>query len=138
MKKLFLTLILLFLAMLFSGKMDYAGNQPEIPPLAGGGAIVGATNAWLNGAKSKDIVIGASVGAVSGFAGGAAGYAALNASFVVNGISSPVLRSAVVSPLAAGAGHIAGGTTANLIAGQNLGDAFANSFRANASKFNIF
>jgi hypothetical protein len=47
---------------------------------------------------------------------------------VVNGISSPALRSAVVSPLAAGAGHIAGGTTANLIAGQNLGDAFANSF----------
>jgi hypothetical protein len=60
--------------------------------------------------------------------GGLAVYAASNASFVVNGISSPALRSAVVSPLAAGAGHIAGGTTANLIAGQDLGDAFANSF----------
>jgi hypothetical protein len=39
------------------------------------------------------------------------------------------LRSAVVSPLAAGAGHVAGGTTANLFMGQNLGDAFSNSFQ---------
>jgi hypothetical protein len=66
--------------------------------------------------------------AVSGFASGAAGYWAANSSMPVNNVSSPVLRSAVVSPLAAGAGHVAGGTTANLIAGQNLGDAFANSF----------
>jgi filamentous hemagglutinin len=31
--------------------------------------------------------------------------------------------------LAAGAGHIAGGTTANLFAGQSLDNAFANSFK---------
>jgi hypothetical protein len=42
--------------------------------------------------------------------------------------NSPVLRSAVVSPLASGAGHVAGGTTANLFAGQDLGEAFLNSF----------
>lgn len=48
---------------------------------------------------------------------------------MVNGVSSPIARSAIVSPLAAGAGHVAGGTTANLIAGQNLGDAFSNSFK---------
>jgi hypothetical protein len=30
--------------------------------------------------------------------------------------------------LAAGTGHIAGGTMANLIAGQSFGEAFANSF----------
>jgi hypothetical protein len=41
--------------------------------------------------------------------------------------SSPVLRSAIVSPLASGAGHVAGGTTANLFDGQSFGDAFANS-----------
>ncbi|MDR0404425.1 MAG: hypothetical protein LBH37_01310, partial [Oscillospiraceae bacterium] len=35
----------------------------------------------------------------------------------------------IVSPIASGAGHIAGGTTANLITGQNLGDAFGNSFK---------
>jgi hypothetical protein len=65
---------------------------------------------------------------VSGFAGGAAGYWAANSSMLVNGISSPVLRSAVVSPLAAGAGHIAGGTTAGLIQGQGFNEAFASSF----------
>jgi hypothetical protein len=63
---------------------------------------------------------------VSGFAPGAAGY--WNSTTMVNNISSPILRSAIVSSIAAGAGHIAGGTTANLIAGQNFGDAFANSF----------
>ena len=43
--------------------------------------------------------------------------------------NSPVLRSAVVSPIAAGAGHIAGGTTFNLLEGQNLDSAFGNSFK---------
>ena len=59
----------------------------------------------------------------------AAGYWASNAKFVVNGINSPILRSAVVSPIAAGAGHIAGGTTANLFGGQSLNEAFLNSFK---------
>jgi RHS repeat-associated protein len=68
------------------------------------------------------------IGGVAGSAGGVAGYWAATSSTLVNGISSPVLRSAVVSPLAAGTGHIAGGTTANLIAGQSFGEAFANSF----------
>jgi len=37
---------------------------------------------------------------------------------------------AVVSPIAAGAGHVAGGTTYNLLFdGQNLGNAFNNSFQ---------
>jgi RHS repeat-associated protein len=68
------------------------------------------------------------IGAVAGFASGAAGYWASNSSMLVNGIESPILRSTIVSPIAAGAGHVAGGTTANLIAGQKLGEAFANSF----------
>ena len=69
------------------------------------------------------------VGGAAGFGGGAAGIWASNSSMLVNGISSPLLRSAVVSPLAAGAGHIAGGTTAGLFQGQNLGEAFGNSFK---------
>jgi hypothetical protein len=105
---------------------------------AAGGAVTAGTNSVIaqtgknfSGFNQVDwgqVGISSAIGRVAGFAGGSAGYAASNASFVVNGISSPALRSAVVSPLAAGAGHIAGGTTANLIAGQNLGDAFANSF----------
>lgn len=67
------------------------------------------------------------IGGVSGFAGSAAGYWAANSSMLVNGINSPALRSAVVSPLAAGAGHIAGGTTAGLIQGQSFDLAFASS-----------
>jgi hypothetical protein len=105
---------------------------------AAGGAVTAGTNSVIaqtgknfsgfNQVDWEQVGISSAIGGVAGFAGGSAGYAASNASVVVNGISSPALRSAVVSPLAAGAGHIAGGTTANLIAGQNLGDAFTNSF----------
>jgi len=59
----------------------------------------------------------------------AAGYWAANAKFLVNGFNSPLLRSAVVSPIASAAGHIAGGTTANLFGGQSLNEAFLNSFK---------
>jgi hypothetical protein len=68
------------------------------------------------------------IGAVSGFAGGSAGMWAANSSMLVNNIRSPLFRSAVVSPLAAGAGHIAGGTTAGLFQGQSFDVAFSNSF----------
>jgi RHS repeat-associated protein len=105
---------------------------------AAGGAATAGTNSIIaqtgenfsgfNNIDWEQVGIGSAVGGVAGFAGGAAGYYASNASFLVNGVSSPVLRSAVVSPLAAGAGHVAGGTTANLFAGQSFGDAFSNSF----------
>jgi len=49
----------------------------------------------------------------------------------INGFSvkSPLLQSAILSPVSAGAGHIAGGTTANLFAGQSFNEAFNNSFK---------
>jgi hypothetical protein len=68
------------------------------------------------------------IGGVSGFAGSSVGYWATNSSMLVNGINSPILRSAVVSPLASGAGHIAGGTTVGLFQGQSLETSFTNSF----------
>ena len=68
------------------------------------------------------------VGGASGFASGAVGVWATNSGMLVNGINSPVLRSLVASPLASGAGHIVGGTTYNLLEGQNFGNAFSNSF----------
>ena len=105
---------------------------------AAGSAVVGTTNSVIaqtgtnfEGFNKVDWGLAAqsgAIGGVAGFAGGSAGYWAANASTLVNNVSSPILRSAIVSPLAAGAGHVAGGTTANLFAGQNLGDAFANSF----------
>jgi RHS repeat-associated protein len=106
---------------------------------AAGGAAVSGTNSvieqtghnfqGMNNVNWGQVGINSAIGGSAGLAGGAAGYGASNMSFLVNGISSPVLRSAVVSPLAAGAGHVAGGTTANLFMGQNLGDAFSNSFQ---------
>ena len=68
------------------------------------------------------------VGGASGFASGAVGVWATNSGMLVKGINSPVLRSLVASPLASGAGHIVGGTTYNLLEGQNFGNAFSNSF----------
>lgn len=70
------------------------------------------------------------VGGFSGAASGAAGYWASSATLNVNGfaVKSPLLRSAIVSPIAAGAGHVAGGTVGGLLEGKSLGDSFANSF----------
>lgn len=68
------------------------------------------------------------IGGAAGFAGGAAGSWASNTGFIVNGVSHPLAKSAIVSPLAAGAGHVAGGTTAGLLQGQDVGTAFGNSF----------
>ncbi len=106
---------------------------------AAGGAVVSGTNSvieqtghnfsGMNDVNWKQVGVNSAVGGVTGLASGAAGYGASNMSFLVNGINSPILRSAVVSPLAAGAGHIAGGTTANMLFyGQNFGEAFTNSF----------
>ncbi|WP_080734831.1 RHS repeat domain-containing protein [Porphyromonas gulae] len=93
--------------------------------------IVAQTGKNFSGIENVDwtqVGKNACIGGVSGFAGGSAGYWAPNSSLLVNNINSPVLRSAVVSPLAAGAGHIAGGTTAGLLQGQSLDVAFPNSF----------
>lgn len=96
----------------------------------GGNSVIAQTGHNFSGMGSVDwgqIGTSSAVGGVSGFAGSAAGYWATNSSMLVNGISSPAPRSAAVSPLSAGAGHIAGGTTAGLIEGQRLGVAFSNS-----------
>jgi hypothetical protein len=105
---------------------------------AGGGAIMGATNNIVaqtgqnfSGFGEVDwgkVWTSAGISGVAGFAGGATGYWAANASILVNNVNSPILRSAVVSPIAAGAGHVAGGTTAGLLQGQSFGEALENSF----------
>ena len=66
-------------------------------------------------------------GAVAGAASGAVGSWASSANITVNDISSPLLNSAVTSTMSAGAGHIAGGTSYNLMSGQGLSEAFQNS-----------
>ena len=68
------------------------------------------------------------VGGVAGSAGGSVGYWAASSNVVVNNINSPLLRSAVVSPLVSGAGHVAGGTTCGLVEGRSLKTSISNSF----------
>jgi RHS repeat-associated protein len=68
------------------------------------------------------------IGGVASSAGSAVGYWAASSSVVVNNINSPLLRSAVVSPLASGAGHVAGGTTYGLLEGNSLSTSFSQSF----------
>ena len=99
--------------------------------VTGSNSIIAQTGENFSGFGDIDwgqVGISSAIGGVSGFAGGAAGSWAANSSMLVNGINSPLLRTAVASPLAAGTGHIAGGTTAGLFQGQSLERAFGNSF----------
>ena len=68
------------------------------------------------------------IGGVASSAGSAVGYWAASSSVVVNNINSPLLRSAVVSPLASGVGHVAAGTTYGLLEGNSLSTSFSQSF----------
>ena len=125
-----------------SGALTAATGGAGAWAVMGVGAVTGAMTAGTNNVIAQtdknfagmgnvdwgQVGISSVIGGVSGAAGSGAGYAASNMNFLVNGVNSPVLRSAIVSPLASGAGHIAGGTTANLISGQKLGNAFYNSF----------
>ena len=78
---------------------------------------------------------------VAGGVGTGVGIAMSGTSFpiTINGttIDSPVVSSFFVGALASGAGHIAGGTTAGLLWGNNLSDAFLNSFNGIGSSMLI-
>ena len=66
-------------------------------------------------------------GIVAGAASGAVGSWVSSANITVNGISSPLLNSAVTSTMSAGAGHIVGGTSYNMLSGQGFSEALQNS-----------
>ena len=70
---------------------------------------------------------GALIGAVTGFAGGASGHWAANSSMLMGGFDSPLSRVLTVAPLTATAGHLAGGTTAGVLRGKSLDDAFTDA-----------
>jgi guanyl-specific ribonuclease Sa len=95
--------------------------------------IVAQTGTNFSGIENVDwghVGKSAASSAVGGFAGYAAGAWAVNGALSISGtnISSPMLRSLVVAPIASSAGHIAGGTTYGLLDGQSLSEAFNNSF----------
>ena len=93
-------------------------------------SIIAQTGKNFQGINHLDwVAVGKSslIGGISGVAGGTIGAYASSAPWLVNGMNSPVLRSAVASPLAAGAGQIAGGTTYGLLEGNSLSTSFDNS-----------
>jgi hypothetical protein len=102
------------------------------------GAVVAATNDVVaqtgkNFEGMEDVDWGqvgksSAVGGVSGLAAGSAGYWAAGSTTLVNNVNSPLLRSVIVSPIASGAGHVAGGTTYGLLEGKNINDSFYDSF----------
>jgi hypothetical protein len=100
---------------------------PEFGGWVWGGATVGATNAWLSGAKGWDIAIGAGVGAVSGVAGGAAGQfgGKYLGGIIINGtnVTSPVLQGAITGTIGGATGGYVGGFTAGYIMTGDLGKA---------------
>jgi RHS repeat-associated protein len=102
-----------------------AGNLALYGPAgwAAGGAIVGATNAYLGGG---DIFHGAAIGVFSGLAGGSLGSLATNAAApLLSSISSPVLRGAATGMVGGAAGGYAGGFTAGFLMTGNLAQANA-------------
>ena len=97
----------------------FGALYPELGGWIWGGATVGATNAWLGGAKGWDIAIGGGVGIVSSYAGGIAGQwgARYLGGAIINGtsISSPVLQGAITGTIGEATGGYAGGFATNLI-----------------------
>ena len=93
-------------------------------------SIVAQTGKNFRGIDSVDWgTVGKSsfVGGISNAVGSAAGYYVSSAPWLVNGINSPAARSAIASPIAAGAGHITGGTAYGVLDGQDLRTAFTNA-----------
>ena len=105
------------------------------------GAATGATNDILaqtgknfEGIGDIDwnqVAINAAASGVAGGVSSGVGLAMAGSSFSINIngniFRSPVLSSYVVGSFSSAAGHIAGGTTAGLLSGYSLGDAFENS-----------
>jgi len=135
-------------AAVFSAGALYGGGMAAIGIYSGGigwmalaGAGLGGLNSFTNsivsqtgnnfsGAENIDWrLVGASTvsGAASGAVTGGIAPALASSSTLINGISSPILRSLVVSPIVSGTGHIVGGTAFNFCMGQNFENAFNNS-----------
>jgi RHS repeat-associated protein len=101
------------------------GGVGALYPQAGGwvwgGAVVGATNAWLGGATTgKEIALGAGVGAISGVVGGGIGQAiGPILSTATSSIGNAVVRSMVASALGgAFTGGVLGGLGSRAMGGS--------------------
>lgn len=92
---------------------------PEAGGWLWGGAVVGATNSWIAGGSIGDMLLNATIGAISSFAGGLAGqWAAKNVGgFIINNlqIESPLLGGVVDGAVTGAASGYASGSVAGLL-----------------------
>lgn len=105
-----------------------AGAIAEYGPAAwaAGGALVGATNAWLGGATGTDILLSGVAGGVAGLAGGFGGQLGSKlGAVVINGfkITTPIIKSAITGTLGGMAGGYAGGFASTFAVTGDLGAA---------------
>ena len=103
---------------------------PECAGWIWGGAVVGATNAWLSGANGEGIAVGAVTGVMTSWLGGSVGSAcgSMALSLCGTSITSPLLSSLAVGAFTGAVTHVTCGTLVGMITGESLGDAFCNSF----------
>lgn len=114
---------------------------------AAGGAVISANSSLVeqtgsnysgfNNVNWGQVLNNSAIGAVSGFASGATGFWATKLTTPVNSFNNPLFRSLVVSTVASGAGHIAGGTSSGLLQGEDFKTALANSREGLGKSFAI-
>lgn len=106
------------------------GTAAGTTAVVGAGAVSGAVTAATNDVVAQtghnfsgtvhwgQVGKSAAAGGVAGGVGAGVGLWAASSHLLVNGISSPLLRTAIIAPVAGGAAHITGGTTAGLLHGM--------------------
>lgn len=99
---------------------------------AAGGAITGATNAWLGGAKGWDIAKGGAMGAISGLAGGAGGALGASASQALGALPGTLVGGLTGSLAGGVAGGLAGGINNSIFGGGSFSDGFWAGFKSGA------
>ena len=109
------------------GVAGWGGLRPELGGWAWGGAIAGATNAWLGGATTAEgILFGGAMGIVSSGAGALGGHVGNQfGSVIINGtkIASPTFASTITGALGGFAGGYTGGLAVGLLATGDFSEA---------------
>lgn len=100
---------------------------PEAGGWLWGGAIVGATNSWIAGGSIGNMILDATIGAISSYTGGLAGkWVAKNlGGLIINSfhIESPLLGGAVNGLVAGAASGYASGTVSGFLYTGDIGKA---------------
>ena len=116
-----------FAAFSAGGVAGWGGLHPELGGWAWGGAVAGATNAWLGGATTAEgILLGGAMGIVSSGAGALGGHIGNQlGSVIINGtnITSPTLASTITGALGGFAGGYTGGLAVGLLATGDFSEA---------------